>query len=175
MVADSGTAAPTAQHYGLGGESPQHKALKEYVRDNPSIVGASKDSQAITEYALPSVDVIDVLFRSDHECIAVEVKSSVSDTVSGDFERGIYQTIKYLALLRAMSLDKKHKICRNIRSVLVLQGSLPSGLRELAQVLSIEVIQNVEPTEQYFRSAKALHENDGMFVRARRDRNGPLA
>lgn len=145
-VIASSPAAAAARRYGSGGESPQHKALKEHVRCNPAIVGANKDSKAISEYVLPSLDEVDVVFLSDEGCVAVEVKSSVSDRVSGDFERGIYQAIKYLALLQAMSLDKKHRICPNIRSVLVLQGSLPADLRDLAKLLSVEVIENVVPS-----------------------------
>lgn len=121
----------------MGGESPQHKALKAYVCDHPGIVGASKESRAIAEHPLPSLDKIDVLFRSAHECIAVEVKSSVSEGVPGDFERGIYQAIKYLALLRAMSLDKK----------------FPSDMRALARLLRVAVIQNVVPSEAYLSRA----------------------
>lgn len=172
VASAASTSVHGVQYYGSGGESPQHKALKEYVRANPSIVGASGASEAIAEYGLPSLDEIDVLFRSDDECVAVEVKSSISDRVSGDFERGIYQAIKYLALLRAMSLDRKRGICPNIRSVLVLQGSLPTDLGDLAKLLSVEVIQNVMPTEQHLRIATAKSRiNHPNFQRVRSTRS----
>lgn len=141
--------------FGRGGESPQHKALKEYVHDHPEVVGAKKNCVGIVEYPLPSGDEIDVLFRSEHECVAVEVKSSVSNRVADDFKRGIYQTIKYLAVLRAMVMDREYGICANLRSVLVLQGTLPAELRSLTKLLSVEVIENVEPSEQYLRKATA--------------------
>lgn len=155
QIADAtGNKARGGHRFGRGGESPEHKALKAYVHDNPSIVGARRDSRATMEYPLPSCDEIDVLFEHDQECVAVEVKASVSDRVVGDYERGIYQTIKYLALLRAMSLDRKRKICGNIRSVLVLQSSLPAGIRKLANTLAVEVISNVEPSAPYMKQAK---------------------
>jgi hypothetical protein len=89
--------------FGLGGESRQHKHFKEYVRLHPEIVGAERDWLSFEEYSLPTCDQIDVLFKSADVCIAVEVKSSVSDGYPFDYERGLYQTIKYAALLRAMS------------------------------------------------------------------------
>jgi len=154
IVDETGNKVSGNPRFGRGGESPEHKALKAYVHDNPSIVGARKDSRATVEFPLPSCDEIDVLFEHDQECVAVEVKASVSDRVAGDYERGVYQAIKYLALLRAMSLDRKRKVCGNIRSVLVLQGSVPAEIRRLAKVLAVEVISNVKPSERYLRQAK---------------------
>lgn len=141
--------------FGAGGESPQHKALKLYVRDNPWIVGASNQCERRVEHVLPSLDEIDVFFKSRTECVAVEVKSSVSAGVAGDYERGIYQAIKYLALLQAMSLDRKRELCKNIRSVLVLEGKIPPDMRELAELLSVTVKDNVVPDAKYLKRVLA--------------------
>ncbi len=95
--------------FGEGSESEEHKALKRYVRDHPEIVGATTDWESIEEYSLPSLDEIDVLFRNDAACIAVEVKSTICDAFPIEYERGLYQTIKY----RALSI-----ICHGSRSPL---------------------------------------------------------
>lgn len=102
-------AAPGGNPYGKGGESDAHKALKNYVRDHPEIVGANKGWLTFPEYSLPSLDQIDVMFRSPSECIAVEVKSRTSDRFPEDYERGIYQTVKYAALLESMAHSGVHE------------------------------------------------------------------
>ncbi len=128
---------------GAGGESPQHRALKKYVQQNPGLVGAGSDSSCFLEYALPSLDVIDVVFKSKTTCIAVEVKSVVSDKWPDDYERGIYQTIKYRAILKAMAMAGHQEIPGTLRAVLVLQSTLPEKFRQLATDLKVEVLERI--------------------------------
>lgn len=46
-----------------GGESPIHKAFKEYIAQNPKVIGLKKSvGKGETEYLLPSQDAIDVVF-----------------------------------------------------------------------------------------------------------------
>lgn len=134
--------------FGKGGESDDHKALKEYVRSHPELVGAAATWKSFTEYALPSLDEIDVLFKSEDACIAVEVKSAISDSFPSDYERGLYQIIKYRALLTAMSQDRRYVMPSNIRVVLVLESQLPSEYKATAEVLGVELIENVRIKEQ---------------------------
>ncbi|MBI3822831.1 MAG: hypothetical protein HY289_09155 [Planctomycetes bacterium] len=141
--------APTdSKSFGKGGESEQHKALKEHVRQNPEIVGASKEWEAISEYALASLDEVDVLFKGDVSCIAVEVKSVLSDGCPDDYKRGLYQTIKYGAVLQAMILEETYGLPSQITSVLVLESVLPAQFRQLAEVLGVTVIENVKVTRR---------------------------
>lgn len=139
-------AIPTSgvKPFGKGGESKEHKALKEYVRAHPEIVGAPTDSISFLEYALPSLDEIDVLFKNSVICIAVEVKSAVSDKCPSDYERGLYQTIKYAALVKAMALSGDYDIPATIMAVLLLESSLPAQYRGLAQVLGVTVLENIK-------------------------------
>jgi hypothetical protein len=65
--------------FGKGGESPDHKALKEHVRDHPGIVGATSSWKCFVQYPLPSLDEIDVLFKSADAWVAAEVKSAISE------------------------------------------------------------------------------------------------
>jgi hypothetical protein len=131
------------QPFGAGGESPEHIALKTYVREHPECVGASAESRCDIEYALPSGDEIDVFFRSANEWLAVEVKASTSDRCPRDYERGIFQTIKYEAVLAAMARAEPHRAPTKIRSVLVLQSQLPVDYHALRRVLGITVFENV--------------------------------
>jgi hypothetical protein len=134
-IAETAPGAGNLRQYGKGGESKEHKALKEHVRRNPEIVGASKGWQSFTEYALASLDEVDVLFKSAAACIAVEVKSIVSDAFPADYERGLYQTIKYSAVLKAMARSGKGDIPSDITAVLVLESALPGQYRDLARIL----------------------------------------
>lgn len=123
-----------------GGESLRHLALKEAVRQNPHLVGAGADWESIVECPLRSLDLVDVVFRSADTCIAVEVKSRISS--EDDCRRGIYQTIKYRAILEAMHTARDSEGRQIVRSLLVIEGALTPALRTLAQRLGVTVIEN---------------------------------
>ena len=133
--------------FGAGGESPAHKALKEYVRDHPSLVGVNGRAETFTEFALPSLDAIDVMFKESDRWTGVEVKSAVSDGVAGDYERGIYQTVKYSAILNAMRRDRRYGVPQTVRVFLVLEASMPPSLKAVVAALEIELLENVKPTD----------------------------
>ena len=132
-----------AQPRGRGGESPAHKALKAHVKANPEIVGVEAGAEAFEEYALPSLDTLDVLFKTPTCWTAVEVKSTVSDGVQGDYERGLYQILKYTALLEAMRRDPNYLVPATLRVILVLESSLPKVLAALATSFDITVIEDI--------------------------------
>lgn len=122
------------------GESLHHHALKELVMKNPGIVGASKYAEVHPEYILPSQDRLDILFKQKKRWTAVEVKSRVSDSVEGDYERGLYQIVKYRALIDAMRSDPDHHVPDEVTVLLVLENPLPEALQPLAEKLEIEII-----------------------------------
>lgn len=132
---------------GRGGESAEHKALKRFVRDNPELVGAGRDWVPVEEYPLKSLDEIDVLFRSATRCIGVEVKSVVSDRDPQDYERGIYQVVKYRALLKAQARaeagSKEQVIPATIEVFLVLESRMPEQYVEVARELGVRYFENV--------------------------------
>lgn len=87
---------------GWGGEaeSREHKALKAYVHRHPNIIGIKKPILVSTlEKRLLSYDEVDVFFLTETYSYLVEVKSVKSN--QADFERGIYQCIKYRAVFSA--------------------------------------------------------------------------
>jgi hypothetical protein len=129
--------------YGTAGESERHRRLKEFIRQHPEIVGATGEWQAFVEYPLTSLDVVDVFFKCPDECVAVEVKSAISDAYPADYERGLFQAIKYCAVLKAMSQAGTYGIPSAVRSVLVLESTLPTQWVGLAQTLHVPVIERV--------------------------------
>lgn len=128
-----------------GGESDAHKALKDYVLRHPELVGASADWKAQVEYPLRSADEIDVMFRSARTWIGVEVKSRVSDGNASDYERGIYQVVKYLAVLEAQARVDHPGQVPEVRVVLALERTLPDASRALAEALAVKVLERVDP------------------------------
>ena len=81
-------------------ESKEHRRLKEYVAKHPKIIGLPANTPAgKTEYVFYSADTADVVFHSTKHLVGVEVKSRISN--NADLNRGIFQAIKYQALLRA--------------------------------------------------------------------------
>lgn len=126
-----------------GGESEEHKALKRFVYEHPELVGAEAHWDAQEEYALRSGDEIDVMFKSPRLWIGVEVKSSVSDGNPSDYERGIYQVVKYRAVLNAQAAIDHPDAPPDIKVVLVLQNQLPKSLRPVADSLKVAFLENI--------------------------------
>lgn len=77
------------------------------------------------------------------EYVAVEIKSVISDV--SDIQRGLYQCVKYRAVLEAMLgvLGKP----KNVRALLVLGGRFPTSLLSTKNMLNIDVIENVQVGE----------------------------
>lgn len=124
-----------------GGEGEEHKKLKEYVANNPAEFGLPKSTKpGKQEHSLPSGDSLDVFFiiqRQGHieEHIGVEVKSHISGTA--DVLRGVYQCVKYQAVLEAKQVADGE--APNVRTFLVLGGKFPKELMPTKNTLGIEV------------------------------------
>ena len=139
---DYSTLLTKASAFRGGGESERHKRLKLYVARHPEVVHLPHTiSNGKTEYQLPSGDSLDVLFRDKDDWIAVEVKSSISGP--GDIIRGMFQCIKYRAVIEAYQATRS--LPQNARTILVLEGSLPEDLIPLKHILEIEIIENIVP------------------------------
>lgn len=132
------SAETVAKGYRGGGESDAHRAFKEFVAENPKSVGAPRVPGKI-EYAFGSGDCVDVLFQSKGEWVGVEVKAA--NAPIPDVARGLFQCVKYLALLEAT--QQVHQIPLNSRLILALEGSLPPELVSLRNTLGVQVVENV--------------------------------
>lgn len=129
-----------------GGESEPHKILKRFVLEHPEICGAPEDCWLReTEHALRSGDGIDVMFKSDRLWVGVEVKSRVSDGNLEDYLRGLYQVVKYRAVLEAQAQVDHPDNPPVVRVFLVLEGRLPDTHRDLAKTLGVQYFEKVTP------------------------------
>lgn len=131
-----------ARAFGGAGESPMHQSFKEYVARNPSLFGLSHVTVEI-EHSFPSGDAVDVLFTTANAVVAVEVKSYISP--DEDILRGVFQCVKYAALLEATVSLARAPV--EARVVLALERSVPPSVLPIANTLGIEFVQNVRPTE----------------------------
>lgn len=94
--------------YGPGGESKEHEALRKWVTKYPHKVDARfTGALAETEFDLLSGDRVDVMLRNRAQWVAIEVKSRRSN--ENDYRRGVYQCVKYRAVLEAMDMRELAK------------------------------------------------------------------
>lgn len=127
--------------YKGGGESEHHKKFKEFISKNPKLLGLSHNVVLDKiEYNFSSGDAVDVMFKEKSLMIAVEVKSDISN--HEDILRGIFQCVKYKALIEAEQIVDNQS--PNAEVILALQGDLPDDLVPVKNVLGINVISNIK-------------------------------
>ncbi|MGC2467108.1 MAG: hypothetical protein WA517_18085 [Candidatus Acidiferrum sp.] len=126
------------------GEGEDHRKLKHYIANNPTVIGLSGFGKGDTEYCFPSADRIDVVFRKDDRWVGVEVKGPSSP--DDDLVRGLFQTVKYVAL-REAELKARSKQGK-IDVILVLSRKLPPHLKEMKNLLGVTVVDGVVVPEQ---------------------------
>lgn len=124
--------------YGSEG-SPAHRALRNYIFEHPEFFGITP-LYKYREYPLKSGDAIDVLFEMSDEMLGIEVKSGRSGM--DDYERGIFQCVKYQAVLEAE--NKIQSNAKTVRIFLVLEDSLPKKLIRMRDKLGIIVVENFQ-------------------------------
>ena len=113
------------------GEGPNHKALRLWVLGNPEHIDSRfGDAEAVTEKELLSGDRVDVVYVARSDILAIEVKSR--DSNRNDLVRGLYQCVKYRAVLKAQ--ERKG---RTVQSMLVTETKLPLDLVSLAERLDV--------------------------------------
>lgn len=133
--------AAAAESGGWGGEGPEHKALKEFIGDNPGAIGLKRVNPPWYECPLGSGDRLDIFFESPRQWTGVEVKSHLSD--DADVLRGIYQCVKYQAVLEAERVASGFDV--TVRAILVLGGTLSQQNRRLKDLFDVEVFEGVRP------------------------------
>lgn len=125
---------------GTGGEGPEHLQFKQWVRDHPEAIPfAGKVTSRSMEHTFPSGDAVDVAFTTRNSFVGVEVKSSISQ--EADIFRGLFQCVKYLALIRAEQLLQSNK--DNHQVFLALEGPFPTSLIPTSNLFGINVVDNL--------------------------------
>lgn len=121
--------------YGSGGEGEEHKALKEYIKSNPQVIGLRNVTYAATEYPLPSGDRLDVFFiLKNGSHVAIEVKPSTSP--EQDVTRGIFQCVKYVATMKAIRMLEKQGY--DIQAYLVTGAKISMLNQRIADELKVK-------------------------------------
>ncbi len=129
---------PPHPYHGGNGESPAHKDFKDYVRNNPEKLHLPKNMTSSVECELKSGDRIDVVFENKQMIVGIEVKSHISNV--DDIQRGLFQIVKYQAVLFAM--ESVSKAPRKVKVYLVLENALPVDLVRVQNTLGVEVIDS---------------------------------
>jgi len=127
---------------------PEHRALRDYVAMNPSVIGIHGTIKAHLEYPLESNDRVDVVLESSNYLYAIEVKAQAAD--DRELSRGLFQTIKYKALLKAEQLLAEEP--KRVRSFLVIGGTLSQALRRKQHTLGIKAIEGIIPPQDFLHS-----------------------
>ena len=127
---------------GDGGEGPNHKALREWVQDHPECIDKRlRDVDAETEVELLSGDRVDVVYRTPRQIVTIEVKSR--DSNWPDLQRGIYQCVKYRAVMEAQEEGSGSPV----RSLLVTESALPADLERIVKRLDVGHLR-VSPSDR---------------------------
>lgn len=123
------------------GESAEHRALRVWVCDNPAFVtGDRRVPTGETETRLASADRVDATFSLGSRYWAVEVKSTRSD--DADHYRGLYQCVKYRAVVEAM----EDIAAVSVEAVLVTENPLTAEHAALAERLDVRHL--LAPTDR---------------------------
>ena len=128
-------------HYGEGGgEGKQHKVLKEYVYNHHENLGITGVIRKDTEHPLPSGDRLDVYLETADCRYAIEVKPSTSP--DDDITRGIFQCVKYKAVMEAVRKIGYHKY--SVETILVTGGAISEQNKHLAEALDVKYIEQLK-------------------------------
>lgn len=92
---------------GGGAESDEHQALKRWIAQHPEeLADYGTFPKGKNEELLSSGDRLDAYFDNGAQRLAVEVKTS--QCTEDEFQRGVYQAVKYRAVLRAEQKAMRH-------------------------------------------------------------------
>lgn len=128
---------------GGGGEGEAHRQLKQYVAQNPARLGLYAQGEALIEFPFVSGDKCDVVFELGALGTAViEVKNGER----GELIKGIYQAIKYRALMEA---QKGHGEPYVVQAILVAYD-LPEDIVQFAEGFGIRPFQVKRSTVERF-------------------------
>lgn len=122
---------PRPSGWSTGPESDAHKRLKQQVSDDPALVGLNTDESGTQEHLLCSGDRLDVYFK--RAAVGVEVKTA--DAGFDEIHRGIFQCVKYKAVLRAQQIYDRR--IPTADCLLALGGALPVELQEIVTLFGV--------------------------------------
>jgi hypothetical protein len=111
-------------------DSVEHFKLKEFIASHPEAIGLIPESSTQVEYRFLSGDRVDIVFGTGPDkWIVVEIK----DGEIGELVMGVYQLVKYRALLQA---EKSHNDYAEVDAFLVAY-EIPADVSLFAAKLGI--------------------------------------
>lgn len=129
--------------YGSGGEGKEHKEIKNYIAEHPASIGIKGVINVETEHDLLSGDRLDVHFKCRKgRHVAVEVKPSSSP--DADIMRGIFQCIKYQAVMDASRVVDNDNYDNEV--ILVIARPMSPEAKQIAIDLGVKFIDNFKMT-----------------------------
>jgi hypothetical protein len=129
---------PSPEGHPIGGEGPEHEALKLYVANHPELFRKfGRFERGRTEAQLASGDEVDVLFANAEQELAVEVKTAAA--TPGKLTRGVYQCVKYREVLRAQHHVRAE--ATHVEACLATPQALPGDMPEAMRRLDIRYVQ----------------------------------
>jgi hypothetical protein len=130
---------------GGGPESAEHQALKRWIAAHPEeLEDHGAFPAGVNEKVLSSGDRLDAYFHNRRQRLAVEVKTSKCS--EDELQRGVYQAVKYRAILRAEQKAIRH--VPNGEAVLVCTRAPSAETRALIKRLQVRFQQVPVEAEQ---------------------------
>ncbi len=120
-----------------GPESDEHKALKKWAALHPAAFHRyGKFSTGENEKVLSSGDRLDAYFSNGKDRLAVEVKASNAN--DDELMRGVYQCVKYRAVMRAE--NEARRLAPTVSAVLMSTRRPGRAVRTLMKRLHVDFI-----------------------------------
>lgn len=111
-----------------------------FILNHPEAISLKDLILADSEHYLPSGDRLDVYFElKDGTHIAVEIKPSIS--LDNDITRGIFQYVKYYAVMDALRIIECAEY--EIRTILVTARNFSIQHKALANELCVDYIEKI--------------------------------
>lgn len=129
---------PNPKDWHTGPESEAHKCLKQRIASNPTIVGLKANENGEQEKRLWSGDEVDVYFK--RSAVAVEIKAGNAGV--SELHRGVFQCVKYKAILCAQQISEGHIPTADCR--LAIGRPFPEELQDLCERLGLEYFDKLE-------------------------------
>lgn len=128
----------------FGPESSQHKALKRWAALHPAVFREyGRFDAGKNEEVLSSGDRLDAYFFNGRDRLAVEVKASNAN--DNELMRGVYQCIKYQAVMRAENVARR--LAPTVSALLVSTRRPGKAVRTLLKRLHVAFIKAPKEAE----------------------------
>lgn len=122
------------------GESQAHMDMKRLIYEKPELVKVRSYLEKHQEFIFESADKLDVLLIGRKGWTGVEVKPANAPV--DDIARGLFQVIKYQALIEAH--QRVRGIKPNAEVVLAIGGKFPKELESMRNTLGVTVFEDLQ-------------------------------